>query len=92
MDPVQEHLTAVLTRKFDIDPDAVRPEATVTDLGLDSLAAVELAVTLQEHWDIEDIGLAEDADLGDATLEKIAEAVRGGLRERRGVAGPGTAR
>lgn len=92
MDPVQDHLATVLTEKFDIDPDAISPEATPTELGLDSLAAVELGDTLQEHWGIDDLGFAEDAPLGDAALDTIAGAVRRRLREQNGAGEPGARR
>ncbi|MDF2265146.1 phosphopantetheine-binding protein [Streptomyces coacervatus] len=52
MTPTYQHLAALLTQKFDVPPDELRPEATYDELGLDSLAVVELFVTLQEHWDI----------------------------------------
>ncbi|WP_052032632.1 acyl carrier protein [Streptomyces viridochromogenes] len=51
-DPVDQHLVTVLQGKFEVAPEDIRPEATLEDLGLDSLAAVELYVTLQEQWQV----------------------------------------
>ncbi|MFJ5307083.1 acyl carrier protein [Streptomyces sp. NPDC088350] len=50
MSAVYDHLVTTLTGKFEIPADTVRPEASYDDLGLDSLAVVELFLTLQEEW------------------------------------------
>ena len=36
------YLQEVLTDKYDIKPEAIRPEATLEELGLDSLSVAEL--------------------------------------------------
>ncbi|UXX94391.1 phosphopantetheine-binding protein [Streptomyces sp. AD2-2] len=48
MSPVQTAVTAVLTEKFEVSPEHIRPEATLESLDLDSLALAELALALQE--------------------------------------------
>lgn len=50
MSAVYDHLVTTLTGKFEVPADTVRPEASYDDLGLDSLAVVELFLTLQEEW------------------------------------------
>lgn len=45
-----EHLVTLLTSKFEVPPADVRGEATLTEIGLDSLAAAELHVSLQDEW------------------------------------------
>ncbi|MFJ8045762.1 acyl carrier protein [Kitasatospora sp. NPDC096147] len=57
--PVRAHLVTLLTEKFDAPADAVDDGAALQDLDLDSLARVELVVSLQEHWGI---ALDDDAD------------------------------
>ncbi|NEB76219.1 hypothetical protein G3I40_13450 [Streptomyces sp. SID14478] len=47
--PVTSALTTVLTEKFEVDPAAVHPDATLESLDLDSLALAELALALQEE-------------------------------------------
>ena len=47
--PVGSALTSVLTEKFEVDPDGIRPDATLESLDLDSLALAELALALQEQ-------------------------------------------
>ncbi|MGY0019691.1 phosphopantetheine-binding protein [Streptomyces sp. cg35] len=55
--PVASAITEVLTEKFEVDPAAVRPGATLESLDLDSLALAELALTLQER-----LGVPVDGD------------------------------
>jgi acyl carrier protein len=72
MDAVYDHLVTLLTGKFDVDAAEIRPEVSLGDLGLDSLAVVELFVTLQEHWEIP---LEEGDPAAELTLRDVAQAV-----------------
>ncbi|MFF2808370.1 acyl carrier protein [Streptomyces sp. NPDC058000] len=72
MAPVYDHLVTVLTDKFEVDAKEIRPDSTLAALELDSLAVVELYVTLQEHWGIP---LEEDDSAAELTLEQVAQAV-----------------
>ncbi|MEE6264362.1 acyl carrier protein [Streptomyces diastatochromogenes] len=72
MDPVYDHLVTVLTDKFEVDAKEIRPDSTLGALELDSLAVVELYVTLQEHWGVP---LDEDGATAELTLEQVAQAV-----------------
>ncbi|MFE4452991.1 acyl carrier protein [Streptomyces sp. NPDC056796] len=47
-----EHLSHRLVHKFGVDPTGIHPEATLSGLDLDSLAVVELTMTLQDDWGI----------------------------------------
>ncbi len=60
-------LADVLTEKYEVDPDAISPEATLTELGLDSLTIVELLFDVEDEFGIE---VPEEA----ATFETLAEA------------------
>ena len=60
-------LADVLSEKYDVDPDAISPEATLTELGLDSLTIVELLFDVEDEFGIE---VPEDR----ATFETLAEA------------------
>lgn len=72
-DPVDQHLVTVLSGKFEVPPEEIRPEATLEDLGLDSLAAVELYVTLQEQWQIP----LDDSEAGiGLTVRQVTDTVR----------------
>ncbi|MDN3020981.1 phosphopantetheine-binding protein [Streptomyces sp. S.PB5] len=45
-----EYLTDVLVEKFEVDRADIAETATFSDLDLDSLAVVELFVTLSDQW------------------------------------------
>ncbi|MGP3975622.1 acyl carrier protein [Streptomyces sp. 8N114] len=72
MDPVHDYVTTVLTDKFEVPSDGVRPGVTLTELGLDSLAVTELLVTLQEHYGT---AAPDDAVSGEATPEDVVALV-----------------
>ena len=60
-------LADVLKEKYEVDPDAISPEATLTELGLDSLTIVELLFDVEDELGIE---VPEER----ATFETLAEA------------------
>ena len=60
-------LADVLSEKYDVDPDAISPEAKLTELGLDSLTIVELLFDVEDEFGIE---VPEER----ATFETLAEA------------------
>ncbi|MBO8192208.1 acyl carrier protein [Streptomyces oryzae] len=72
MDPVQDYVNTVLTDKFEVPSDDLRPGVTLTELGLDSLAVTELLVTVQEHYGT---GAPDDAVTGEATPEDVVALV-----------------
>lgn len=53
----------ILASRFEVDPDGVIPEASFDDLGLDSLAQVELGEILEQNFGIE---------VSDEEMEKLA--------------------
>ncbi|MBT2377339.1 acyl carrier protein [Streptomyces sp. CB00316] len=72
MERVYTHLVNLLGDKFEVAPDQIRPDATLGDLDLDSLAVVELHVTLQEEWGVP---LDDSAATGELTVEEVARSV-----------------
>jgi len=62
-----EFLAQVLSEKYDVSPDAISPEATLTELGLDSLTVVELLFDVEDEFGIE---VSEER----ATFQTLAEA------------------
>jgi acyl carrier protein len=60
-------MAEVLTEKYDVDREAISPEATLTELGLDSLTIVELLFDVEDEFGIE---IPEER----ATFETLAEA------------------
>jgi acyl carrier protein len=74
---VTEEISALLARNFGVEPVDVRPEASLRELGMDSLALEELRVLLEEHLriDLEDVQLTSRETVGQlATVvdEKLA--------------------
>ena len=67
-----ELVSTLLSSQFEVDPAAIGPEASLEDLGLDSLAAVELLDILQERTNVP---LAtQDADLA-VTVGELAARI-----------------
>jgi len=62
-----EFLAQVLSEKYDVSPDAISPEATLTELGLDSLTVIELLFDVEDEFGIE---VPEER----ATFQTLAEA------------------
>jgi len=48
-----EFLADVLSEKYDVPREAISPEATLTELGLDSLTVVELLFDVEDEFGIE---------------------------------------
>ena len=47
-----EFLSEILVEKYNVDPRAIGPEATLTELGLDSLSLAELLFDLEDKFEI----------------------------------------
>ena len=60
-------LSEILVEKYNVQAPAVRPEATLAELGLDSLSLAELLFDLEDKFDIE---VPEDR----ASLSTLGEA------------------
>jgi len=64
----QAQVVELLVEKYGIDADKISPDATLADLGLDSLSVAELV------FDIEDLfGIEVKAD--DAEFKTLGEAI-----------------
>ena len=46
-------MAEVLSEKYDVDRETISPEATLTELGLDSLTIVELLFDVEDEFGIE---------------------------------------
>ncbi|MCX5205219.1 acyl carrier protein [Streptomyces sp. NBC_00237] len=66
-----EIVTGLLVEKFEADPAAVRELTPMTDLLIDSLMVVEMAITLQDELGVK---LGEE-DLRDLTLGEFVSRV-----------------
>lgn len=78
MDHVYDRLVTLLGDKFEVPADRIRPDTTLGDLDLDSLAVVELYVTLQEEWRIP---LDDSTATAELTVDEVARSVAALLDE-----------
>ncbi|GAA3876413.1 phosphopantetheine-binding protein [Streptomyces lacrimifluminis] len=69
---IHARLVTVLSDKFEVPADRIDASATLDGLYLDSLAVVELYVTLQEEWQIP---LDDSTASGDLTVADVTRAV-----------------
>lgn len=49
---VQQQVFAIIAEHGRVDPDTIRPESTLGDLGIASLEAMEIVFDIEEHFDI----------------------------------------
>ena len=67
-----EQFKGILVTSFQADPAQVRPEATLTDLGLDSLDLVELAIVIKTDFGV----VVTDDELVDlARVDAVVDAI-----------------
>ncbi|MEY9877209.1 acyl carrier protein [Streptacidiphilus sp. MAP12-33] len=66
MTDIQQRLNGLLTAKLGLVADDLRPEATLEELDLDSLALIELSVLIQKEFGVlvDDTALTPEATLG----------------------------
>ncbi|MEW1825590.1 phosphopantetheine-binding protein [Streptomyces sp. NPDC088196] len=72
MSAVYDHLVTTLSGKFQVPADAIRPETSYDELGLDSLAVMELFLTLQEEWAVP---LEDSEAVGTLTVRETADLI-----------------
>ncbi len=51
-DDVSKRVAQIIAEQAMLDPQAIKPETTLEDLGLDSLAVVEVVFGIEEAFDI----------------------------------------
>ncbi|MFE6686250.1 acyl carrier protein [Streptomyces sp. NPDC057743] len=66
-----EILRCILTDKFKVKPELIRPDASMRTLGLDSLFMLELSLILQKNHGID---MELDDVLAAGTLEELMRA------------------
>ena len=66
-----EKLAALLAEQFSVDADRITMDTTFEDLGADSLDIVEMTITVEEEFGLEDM---EDEDL--SGIATVADLVR----------------
>ena len=84
-DEIRDHIYAIIARQAKIDFATLRPDATLKDLGVASLEAIELIFDIEEHFDINfpDGNANFDTD----TVQSLVDAVRIAMAAKHGGAG-----
>lgn len=72
-DEIYERLATAVGEEFEIEPEALRREAALrTDLGIDSLDMVDLAVVVERTFGVR---LGKEDLVSARTLERLAELI-----------------
>ncbi len=76
-DDVSERVTQIIAEQAMLDPEAINPETTLDDLGLDSLSLVEVVFGIEEAFDISVPFNANEPTASDFDISKVAHIVAG---------------
>ncbi len=74
-DPRVGDILAIVAKETGVDPEALRPEATIQDLGIPSIDMVQTVFALESHFDIEIPVIAERAGGEFATIGDLISHV-----------------
>jgi acyl carrier protein len=70
-DDINQLVLEVLLRKKTVDPATIRPETTLTSLGIDSLEGLEVIFALEDRFNI------RIADEDAANMKTVGEVIAG---------------
>ncbi|MGA9423187.1 MAG: acyl carrier protein [Rhodanobacteraceae bacterium] len=74
---VQQQILDIVAKHADVDVATLKPESTLTDMGIDSLEAIEIIFDIEEHFDIT---LPDrDPDFDTDTAQGLVKAVETAL-------------
>lgn len=76
-DDVSKRVTQIIAEQAMLDPEAIKPETTLDDLGLDSLALVEVVFGIEEAFDISVPFNANEPTASEFDISKVAHIVAG---------------
>ncbi len=76
-DDVSKRVTQIIAEQAMLDPEAIKPETTLDDLGLDSLALVEVVFGIEEAFDISVPFNANEPTASNFDISKVAHIVAG---------------
>jgi acyl carrier protein len=84
---VRDKVIAIIAEQAVLEPGDVTPEATLADLGIDSLGLVESIFAIEEAFDIQVPFNANEPDQSEFDISSVAAiiaAVEGLLAEQKG--------
>ncbi len=73
--PTFAAISSVLADKFTVDADKVRPESTLEQLGLDSLALMEFVFAVEDRFDVRIPEERLDPRQAGVTLDHLAQLI-----------------
>ena len=76
-DDVSKRITQIIAEQAMLEPEAIKPETTLDDLGLDSLALVEVVFGIEEAFDISVPFNANEPKASDFDISKVSHIVAG---------------
>ena len=76
-DDVGKRVARIIAEQAMLDPEAIRPETTLDDLGLDSLALVEVVFGIEEAFDISVPFNANEPRASEFDISKVAHIITG---------------
>jgi len=76
-DDVSRRVAQIIAEQAMVDPEAIKPETTLDDLGLDSLALVEVIFGIEEAFDISVPFNANEPNASEFNIAKVAHIVDG---------------
>ena len=76
-DDVSARVVKIIAEQAMLDPEAIKPETTLDDLGLDSLALVEVVFGIEEAFDISVPFNANEPTASSFDISKVAHIVAG---------------
>jgi len=76
-DDVSKRVTQIIAEQAMLDPEVIKPDTTLDDLGLDSLALVEVVFGIEEAFDISVPFNANEPKASNFDISKVAHIVAG---------------
>ncbi|MFV1876738.1 MULTISPECIES: acyl carrier protein [Nioella] len=76
MTDVAEKVIGIIAEQAVLDVEDVKPEATLEDLGIDSLGLVESIFAIEEAFDIQVPFNANEPDAGDFDISSVAAIIK----------------
>jgi acyl carrier protein len=74
---VSQRVAQIIAEQAMLDPEAIKPETTFEDLGLDSLALVEVVFGIEETFDISIPFNANEPNSSEFDISNVGQIVAG---------------
>ncbi len=84
---IHDRIIAIIAEQAVLEPEDVTPDATLADLGIDSLGLVESIFAIEEAFDIQVPFNANEPEASDFDISSVAaiiRAVEGLVAEQKG--------